>query len=85
MGREPQDGGPAFPVTRMVWTKNHPDGETITFPGMTLREWYAGMALKGLLASWGVNPTERDGRTEEQIAEQAVRLADAMLRTRTAP
>ncbi len=44
-----KDGGPAFPVTHSIdgnWQKE-PD---IEFRGMTLRDWFAGQALKGYLS-----------------------------------
>lgn len=61
-------GGPAFPV------QSDPlllDGST----GMTLRDWFAGMALSGLLApALNVHVPE--------MAEAAYRMADAMLTAR---
>lgn len=39
------DGGPAFPSVGL----DTPDG--IAFEGMSLRDWFAGQALSGLLAS----------------------------------
>lgn len=43
------DGGPAFPRV----TERSPHGEVYEWgsPGLTKREWFAGMALQGLLAS----------------------------------
>jgi hypothetical protein len=58
------DGGPAFP------TRYHED-----MHGMTLRDWFAGQALQGLLASTKTS----DGLA---IAKDAYILADAMLRAR---
>jgi hypothetical protein len=67
------DGGPAFPRHALKIT--FPDGSVVPHdPGMTLRDWFAGQALAGLLA----NPdtwTEAGG-----VA--AYRYADAMLRAR---
>ena len=42
---EIDDGGLAFPVSQ----------DTAHFPGMTLRQWYAGMALQGLLANLAIS------------------------------
>ena len=56
------DGGPAFPVDR-----SH---------GMTLRDWFAGQALAGLV-SYVV-----EGATFENVAEDAYKAADAMLAAR---
>ena len=43
----PNDGGPAFPTHPAVDPDN---GEYNTEPGMTLRDWFAGKALQGLIA-----------------------------------
>ena len=37
-----KDGGPAFPVPESA--------NYAGYPGMTLREWYAGLAMQGLIA-----------------------------------
>lgn len=64
-----EDGGPAFP--RPGWNEC-PDG---CLPGMTLREWYAGQALKGIL-TMGHTAQELDAK---RVAESAFRFADAMI------
>ncbi|PCI28287.1 MAG: hypothetical protein COB67_06825 [SAR324 cluster bacterium] len=46
-----------------------------TTEDMSLRDWYAGKALNGLLS----NP-EKAGNSVEEISELAYRYADAMLR-----
>lgn len=46
--------------------------------GMTLRDWFAGQALAGLLAD-SKRPSED---TTNDVAASAYRLADAMLRER---
>lgn len=78
------NGGPAFPAT------THNDGDMNvqdefgsllppdwrqTYPGMTLRDWFAGRAMQGLLAAWGHHDVE-DFR---EIASDAYNVADAML------
>lgn len=40
----PDDGGPAFPFAEATT-------DFSVSPGMTLRDWFAGMAMQGLLAS----------------------------------
>jgi hypothetical protein len=68
------DGGPAFP--RHALEIKLPDGSVVPKdPGMTLRDWFAGQALQGLLASTKTS----DGLA---IAKDAYILADAMLRAR---
>ena len=58
------DGGPAFPRT---------GNETTIEPqsGMTVRQWYKGMALSGLLAD--------PGETLSHAAINAASLADKLL------
>ncbi len=74
------DGGPAFPSegegfgNRNHWT-----------PGMTLRDWFAGQALVGMLAYSHVNPQRgnyHENCLVEGVAEDAYRYADAMLAER---
>lgn len=69
------DGGPAFPVT--------PDNCPTTTgmierpsTGMTLRDWFAGQALAGLMAYPHSNDTWADA------AKRAWIMADAMLAAR---
>lgn len=74
-----QDGGPAFPV--VVPEIRGPDGEGIREgwqePGMSLRDWFAGQAMVGLLANpnYGAPDPFRDAKT-------AFQEADAMLDAR---
>lgn len=55
-----KDGGPAFPIT--IETRYGPE----TYSGMSLRDWFAGMALIHLASS----------------AQKAYEIADAMLKER---
>ena len=52
--------------------------DTRTSPGMSLRDWFAGMALQGLLKPFGDNPLHHD------LAWAAYLIADAMLEARQA-
>lgn len=64
------DGGPAFPVSTI-------DG--YTQDGMTLRDWLAGMALQGFLASHHEHQP-----TPASAAKWSYNYADAMLEARAA-
>ena len=69
-----KEGGPAFPTEQH---ENQDNTWNQTYdPGMSLRDWFAGMALSGLLA----NP-EHD-ESFPLNAEHAYRVADAMLAER---
>lgn len=73
----PQDGGPAFPVPQMHLA---PDGHierVAVSHGMSLRDWFAGMAAQGMLA----NP-DFNGASDAAVAGFAYRLADAMIEGR---
>ena len=91
----PQDGGPAFPTPVYVLdcTGMSPEeakraAEVLHAQprGMTLRQWYGGQAMKGLLAN--VKVTEvidrvKEGRSlsdSQVIAQMAFDAADAMIR-----
>lgn len=67
------DGGPAFPV-------QHRDTEPDE--GMSLRDWFAGQALCGLLQNLHVQGSFDHGVTRN--AEAAFALADEMLKVRSA-
>lgn len=68
MGAQINDGGPVFPIPVEDGLNYH--------GGMTLREWFAGQALAGILAN-----SNRDGSTKE-YAHDAYEQADAMLAAR---
>ena len=73
-----RNGGPAFP---------RPVGDTKSGlwngvqDGMTLRDWFAGQSLAGLLS----NPGSRDGqfiKTAKDFAKYSYQAADAMIAER---
>lgn len=73
------DGGPAFPS----WVSNQSAGGGFTWnqlaPGMTLRDYFAAQALLNATWIW------RNVMTEEDVAQNAYRVADAMLKKRNKP
>lgn len=80
------DGGPAFPY---IVRGAHGDLLHPAEPGMTLRDWFAGQALAGLLASGadergGLLP-EGANEDDDRVAQWSVSsylYADAMLAER---
>jgi hypothetical protein len=67
------DGGPAFPRTgEGVGNPNYDE------PGMTLRQWYAGLAMMGM--AWFQMKTDSSEMVEpEKAAHCAFQMADAMI------
>lgn len=66
----PNDGGSAFPR----------DDFHSGVPGMSLRDWFAGQAMAGWLASFGPDA----GCRASGVADFAYEIADAMLVAREA-
>jgi hypothetical protein len=66
------DNPPAFPSTRITGQAN--------IAGMSLRDWFAGQALAGILA--GNHPITRGEAPTEDCAAAAYTMADAMLAER---
>ena len=64
-------GGPAFPNFNLSATNGHlvPSG------GMTLRDWFAGLAMQGIFSAEGTY-------TVEELAAFAYMCADEMLKAR---
>ena len=63
---KPNDGGPAFP-------QGYLDGPEVDPSGMSLRAWFAGMAMQGLI-------TNPDTVSEvEIVAKFSIQYADALI------
>lgn len=75
MATKHDDGGPAFAHNE----KSHDGAHYQTHPGMSLRDWFAGQALMGMLANG--EPTIQLP-TGFSTAQCAYEYADAMLRAR---
>lgn len=74
------DGGPAFPVPEMG--TNYIPAQ---LKGMSLRDWFAGQALAGILQTTWYDEDERPyAETGPNIASDAYIIADAMLAARNA-
>lgn len=68
------DGGPAFPCEEQIRC-NGEVVDTRKFTGMTLRDYFAGQALAGLLVNQGAKFWDGDARN-------AYAAADAMIKER---
>jgi len=71
---EPNDGGPAFPTV----DANRAEGEYGTM-GMSLRDWFAGQALAGLLSDVRFSLVNDTVNPVELYPSLAYQYADAML------
>jgi len=73
------NGGPAFPC-ESYGLKN---GKETTVPaqGMTLRDWFAGQALNGYLASWN-DEIPNEFFEPDYVAGRVYEFADAMIKAR---
>jgi len=69
--------GPAFPVPE----QNRLSDGTYCNEGMTLRDYFAGQAVAGILAGYWGNPA-MGGLTQRCIANESYAVADAMLEAR---
>jgi len=68
------DGGPAFPtVSASVHMPHH---------GMSLRDWFAGMAITMVGDRCGSDPLLAGEQPPDKYARQCYRMADAMLAAR---
>lgn len=72
MNTPQNDGGQAFPMYE----------KRDALRGMTLRDWFAGQALSGILSSSGCQLFRESEIPLIEIAKYADRLADAMLAAR---
>ena len=74
------NGGPVFPEPSVYLCARCRQGmEPDDFKSMSLRDWYAGQALKGLLLA---DAQYCLCKTEIGFAEKAYKLADAMIAER---
>ena len=72
-----KDGGPAFPLQALA----APNSEIAW--GMSLRDWFAGHALTGMMAAFGQGAKNGGpARFHEANCDTAYDIADAMLRAR---
>ncbi len=79
------DGGPAFPLTGFETDPTEGDREEVFSRGMTLRDWFAGMALQGMLAYSYVSSSSgnyHENCTISQASQRAFIYADAMIEAR---
>lgn len=72
------DSGPAFPCEEQIRC-NGEVVDTRKFTGMTLRDWFAGMALQG-----NATRLNRPHHYRDVLASDCYEIADAMIAAREA-
>lgn len=74
-------GGPAFPATIAPTGKDGCVGRPTTVTGLTIRDWFAGQALNGMLADV---PSSMYGLDwDKNVVHASYKMADLMLAERT--
>jgi hypothetical protein len=78
-------GGPAFPANQKSFVFDLAGGARKTIldahPGMTLRDWFAGLAMQGIIAS-GLAVQVSEENYHNALAKLAYVNADAMIAER---
>ena len=88
MNEQIKDGGPAFPevVTHLDYSyeADHRFGNTFSYGGMTLRDYFAAKALPAYLSHVSDGGSAILSRCYAEAATEAYEIADAMLKAREA-
>lgn len=83
MSEKLKDGGPAYPTTLRDERAGVQHGTP--HPGMSQRDWFAGMALIGLISNSQGVPSDymrANANEAERLAQIAFCISDAMLSAR---
>jgi hypothetical protein len=86
-----KDGGPAFPHAQRLWDNDAQSWAVHSVGGMTLRDYFAGQALSGILSK-AINPNNQGNDSVDwastrapgpnRASGDAYEYADAMLAAR---
>ena len=68
-----KDGGPAFPTDQHFGTASK------GFNGMSMRAYFAGQAMQGMLVNGFIPDQARPGRGQFDYAAAACKMADALI------
>ena len=77
---EKDNGGPAFPQTLVDFGRGPEIADNYGMGGMSLRDWFAGQALAGILS--GIKNKQDIRNNYHHAADEAYGYADAMLTER---
>ncbi|MBC3250486.1 hypothetical protein H8I91_09445 [Serratia fonticola] len=76
-----ETGGPAFPCNGVV-VKTNNGGMIVDSAGLTIRDYFAGLALQGMITTSGAPALTGFDGAEGYMARAAYRMADEMLKYR---
>jgi hypothetical protein len=76
-----EDGGSAYPLPVHLSLEGD---EHIAYPGMSLRDWFAGQAITGVIRQCAQDLRHRDDAPADYFAMKAFEIADAMIAARKA-
>jgi hypothetical protein len=76
------NGGPAFPVSGIDRLSEHHDCQFTIQGGMTLRDYFAGQALMGIMAKDGGYDGKGNITWVDMTALKVYEIADAMIEVR---
>ena len=84
-----KDGGPAFPIPQILDKGSYPViGWEAGMKGMSLRDWFAGMAMQGMTTVFSSDAWDELSNDKRKLADGAAviayRIADRMLAHRNA-
>jgi len=72
-------GGPAFPVSALIYNDDGNDPTTIIHDGMELRDYFAAKAMQAIFSNPEITDTNK---VKNWIAISAYSMADEMLKVR---
>lgn len=78
------DNEPAFPLKTKRNNSTDPlaTPREVEFLGLTMRDWFAGQALTGIIMTCAGDTRAREVGVAPYFAEQAYQIADAMMEAR---
>jgi hypothetical protein len=81
-----KDGGPIYPEPAYIAAPDEQGDRVVVMAsdGMSLRDWFAGQAMIGLMSAFG-EPGLRGEGWAQRVAADSYALADALLAERSKP
>ncbi len=79
------DSGPAFPIPGAVRHYDEGSFDDQAYAGMSIRQWYAGKALQGLMMDERMLSPPDGVTIADHLADNSFAVADAMIKRSKAP